>query len=104
MYVNVPYFRYRKDGSIHKPTVSSTFSEAMGEAKKWLIGKDVKEQDVSVYFYEPTSDRESEACATHGINVINELDGNNSGGIYDAICEVVEKDGYCCYAVVIYQI
>jgi hypothetical protein len=40
----------------------------------------------------------SENC--YGIKIIDELDGNNSIAIENAICEVVKGNGYCCTSVI----
>ncbi len=125
MFINVPYFRYRKDGSIHQPVLSETFNEAMHKTKSYVLSKNGP-CVVSVCFHggrpnhacrhdaddDTDDDTDDDADDTDvvkvkaccGARIIDSLDGNTSIGIYDAICEVVQDNGYCCYSVIIYEI
>lgn len=106
MFVNVPYFRYRKEVSIYQPSVSFSFQEAIERAQEYLIENGTDKSDVSVYFHSsiPASENCPNLSDHYGIESISELDSTTCIDIEDAICEVVKGNGYCCRSVIIYYV
>lgn len=103
IFIVVPYFRYRKDGSITTPHATTTFYDAVQWACDNVKARNETSHPISVYFHDELW---SHQLMPPGLQLLRraDMDSNISLHVTGAICEVVPRSGYCCFATIIYHV
>ena len=102
MYINVPYFRDKKHGTIRPPTVYNTLEAAVEAAHKYLLDIYKYETVFELSIY-PIADLD-DALNALDLNVIDKLDCNSCTDVEGANYIVTKDDGYSTFSVAIFKV